>query len=109
MENMKTPKKKIFKYSIEIEEIPHTQETTEYTLDTDFYNPDFPEDTWAREILGELFKDAIIHRMMMGMKFIPKGNEPDKEQKRMQEMVEWNKKYEERYRKLQDTIKLIKQ
>jgi hypothetical protein len=105
---MNEPDKKTFRYSLEIEEIPHTAETTEYTLGTDFYNPDFGEDCWAREILGDLFKDAMCQKLTMQMHFIPKEGDSEEEQARKQRVVDLNEMRIEQYRKLEKTLKLIK-
>tara|TARA_R110000751_G_scaffold5643_7_gene25477 strand:+ start:2949 stop:3302 length:354 start_codon:yes stop_codon:yes gene_type:complete len=104
---METPEKKAFRYSLEIEEIPHTEDTVECALGTDYFNPDFGEDCWAREILGDLFKDAMLQKLHMTMLMIPKDGATEEEMERFEYIQKMNDKRIDQYRTIQESLKLI--
>jgi hypothetical protein len=94
--------KKKFVYEIAIEAIPHTADTVEEALGTDYFNPDFGIDVHASMELGELFKDAICQCLMIKLRAAASGEKHDKQ------LMEYEDKKFKLYCKLQESIKLVR-
>ncbi len=100
------PAKKKFTYQFDVEVAPYNPESAKY-LYGGGYNPDFPEDVWARELASELIQDALAQVLMLKLKFLSQKKTDVKD------FNEFDKAYwehlgrkEERYKKIQETLKL---
>lgn len=94
-----------FVYSLQVREIPHTQDTVKWALGTDYYNPDFGIDIHAREILNQLFLDAITHRLRVQLLSLKNTCE---DEALLAEAMERSEKLIEIYRQIQNSLKLEK-
>lgn len=62
---------KKFTYQLSIDGIEYTPETAKAMFgDQAGYNPDFHADSFSREVIEQLFKDAISHCLMAQLKYI---------------------------------------
>ena len=91
--------KKRFVYEISIEDVPHTAETVQEALGTDYFNSDFGIDVHASMNLGELFQDAIGQCLMLGLRAAGDENK---------QLMEYEDKKFKLYCKIQDTMKLVR-
>jgi hypothetical protein len=64
--------KKKFVYQIEIEGIPYNEKTATDVYGEGAFFPDWPEDSFVREKVYELFQDALTQRLWFKMREVTK-------------------------------------
>ena len=100
------PAKQTFTYQFDVEVAPYTPETAKY-LYGGGYNPDFSKDVWARELVSELFRDALTQVQMLKLKFLSRTKTEVKDfndaDKAYWEHLE---RKENNYNRFEETLKL---
>jgi hypothetical protein len=79
------PNVKRFVFEVTVKEIEHTKETVQYAFETDYFNPDFGIDTYAKEMLFRFIQNAIVFNINSQIKCLSDKKE---------EMLSY---YEEKY------------
>lgn len=65
-----TPEKKTFGYQINVDVVPYRPDTVEYFFGKDSsYIPDYTEDTFGRDIIHSMVKDAITYVLQAKLEF----------------------------------------
>ena len=102
---------KRFTYQLYVDKIEYAPNTVEEIYGEGAgHNPDFSEDCLAQEVLGDLFKDAVSHCLMMLMQYFAEEKLPDDESKWTESQrayVKYLKDKKSRYEGIQKTLKLI--
>lgn len=101
---------KTFSYQIDVQAIPVNSDTIKDCFGDDaVYNPDFPEDSLAREAIHEMIKDAISHVHELKCTFICQNKIVDTNNLQGREKDFWHhlESKVELYQNLEKTIKRI--
>jgi hypothetical protein len=101
---------KTFKFQLEVEDVPYAPDTVEYLFGKGSkHNADYPENVMATEVVSDLFKDAIMQVMDSKMNFISqrKIENVDTLEGSNKEFWDYLCKKEERYKKIEQSIKPI--
>lgn len=100
-------KKNKFTYQISFEDVPHTQETVKAMLGGDYFNPDFPIDTHARESIFNLFQDARAFCFGMKMKEMVKKPVTDAEKLSQKRQLQYYDRKLKFYDLVESNLKLV--
>lgn len=92
------PKKK-FKVTFEFETIPYNKDT--YDLLGPHFFEEWPDNVFAKEDIGQLFQDAIVHRLSMSLKLMAKKSE--EQQERLEKISD---RYAALYEQMRNSVKI---
>jgi hypothetical protein len=105
------PQKKLFSYRVDVEAVPYVSETSTYWYGENVaYNPNYPEDIFAQEVLLGMITDATTHVLRMQMDCIS-GYKLENEETIPEGPVkiywQWLKDKLEKYRQIEKSVKLL--
>lgn len=107
---MNKPETKIFSYQVDVESVPLNADTAEYYFgEGAVYNPDFSEDSFSKDILHEMVKDAITYVLQAKMQWIARNKIEDVNNLKEEDKQYWQylEEKEQQYRQIEKSIKLL--